>query len=375
MRVVQIDPLAYTPPYDHGLAAALAHHGHDVHLLTSRFLHGPVPKPEDYAREEVFLPLSGRLLGRAPRSPLRVPLKAVEYGPSALRLVRRVRSLAPDVVHVQWLPLPRVDRLWLRKLARGRPTVLTAHDVLPRRSRHLVDTWLSIFAAVHRVVVHSEGALEKLASLGVARAKLVRIAHPVFEAHDGRAPEPPSGSTLLFFGLIREYKGVDVLLRALPEIARHVPDARLVVAGDPLDPAEPLRALAVELGVEERIDWRLRFVPREELPGLMAEAAAVVLPYRQIDASGVLADAIGHGRPVVVSDLGHVGETVRRFAAGEVVPAEDPQALAAACVRLLSDGEALTAAFAGVEAARRALTWDAAAEEHERLYESIMRET
>jgi glycosyltransferase involved in cell wall biosynthesis len=334
-----------------------------------------VPEPEGYAREEVFLPLSGRLLGRSPRSPLRLPLKGAEYGPSALRLVRRVRSLAPDVVHVQWLPLPRLDRLWLRRLARDRSTVLTAHDVLPRRSRHLVDTWLSIFAAVHRVVVHSEGGLEELASLGVARAKLVRIAHPVFEAHDGRPPGPPSGSTLLFFGLIRAYKGVDVLLRALPEIARLVPGVRLVVAGDPLDPVEPLRALAAELGVEERIDWRLRFVPREELPGLMAQAAAVVLPYRQIDASGVLADAIGHGRPVVVSDLGHVGETVRRFAAGEVVPAEDPQALAAACVRLLSDGEALTTAFAGVEAARRALTWAAAAEEHERLYESILRET
>ena len=185
------------------------------------------------------------------------------------------------------------------------------------------------------------------------------------------APAAPNGTTLLFFGLIREYKGLDVLLRALPGIAQRVPDARLVVAGDPIEPVEPLQTLAAELGVAERVEWRLRFVPREEVAALMAAATVAVLPYRRIDASGVLADALGHGRPAVVSDLGQVGETVRRFGAGATVPPEDPAALAAACARLLEDREALAAAFAGVERARAALTWDASAEAHERLYEGL----
>jgi glycosyltransferase involved in cell wall biosynthesis len=75
----------------------------------------------------------------------------------------------------------------------------------------------------------------------------------------------------------------------------------------------------------------------------------------------------------VVSDVGAIGETVRRFGAGEAVPPEDPAALAAACVRLLSDDRRLAEAFAGVEAARKALTWDASAEAHEQLYDEIAR--
>jgi len=371
VRVVQVDPLAFTPPYDDGLSAALARRGHDVTLLTSRFLHGPTPAPRGYAREEVFLPLSGRLFAARPRSPLRLPLKAAEYGPSAWRATRRMRALRPDVVHVQWLPFPRLDRRWLGSLARGVPTVLTAHDVLPRRSAEQVDTWLEIFRTVSRVVVHSERSRDTLAGLGVDREKIEVVDHPVFDDPGGPPPAAPNGATLLFFGLIREYKGLDVLLRALPEIARRVPEARLVVAGDPVDPVKPLRALAGELGVAERVEWRLGFVPREEIAALMAAATVAVLPYRQIDASGVLADALGHGRPAVVSDLGQVGETVRRFGAGATVPPEDPAALAAACARLLGDREALAASFAGVERARAALTWDAAAEAHERLYESI----
>ena len=73
MRVVQVDPFASTPPYDDRLCAALARRGHDVHLLTSRFLHGPSPVPHGYRREELFLPVSARLFGSRPRTPLRLP--------------------------------------------------------------------------------------------------------------------------------------------------------------------------------------------------------------------------------------------------------------------------------------------------------------
>jgi glycosyltransferase involved in cell wall biosynthesis len=85
----------------------------------------------------------------------------------------------------------------------------------------------------------------------------------------------------------------------------------------------------------------------------------------------VLATAIGHGRPAVVSDVGSLGETVRDFGLGEVAPPGDERALAEACRRLLASPERLAAAFEGTRAARKALTWDAAAEEHERVYEEI----
>lgn len=362
MRVALLDPPSFTSPYDHALASALGRRGHDVTLLASPFAHGEVPVPDGYRREEVFLPLSSRLVRRSPRSRARLVLKGLEYAPSAVRLVRRVRALRPDVVHVQWLGVPRYDILWLRRVVEQRPTVLTAHDVLPRLERN-ARAWEEALARVDRVIVQSERALEQLAAVGVDRDRLVRIQHPVFES--GIEPSPPSGSTILFFGLIREYKGLDVLLRALPDI----PGARLVVAGDPVDPVEPLRCLAGELGVAERVEWRLRFLGEDEIGRVMEEATLVALPYRKIDSSGVLATALGHGRPAVVTDVGGLPDPIRDFGAGRVVQPDDAPALAAACTELLRDEAALAEAFRGTVAARQALTWDAAANAHEAAYE------
>jgi glycosyltransferase involved in cell wall biosynthesis len=364
VRVALVDPLAYTPPYDDALASALAERGHDVSLLTGPFLHGEVPGAKDYHREEVFLPVSGRLFRSAPRSPLRVPLKAVEYWPGTRRLLRRVAALDPAVVHVQWLPRPEVDLRWLRRVSAERPVVLTAHDVRPRRPRARA-AWPEVLQAVSTIVVHSLRAAAELEQLGVEPARIVQIRHPVFP---GEELPPPRGRTLLFFGLIRDYKGLDVLIRALPD----VPDARLVVAGDPVDPIEPARELARDTGVADRVEWRLGYLPDSVVRDSIAAAAAVVLPYRRLDSSGVLATAIGYRRPVVVTDVGSLGEIVREFGAGEVVPPDDAAALAAACTRLL-EPEALAAAARGAEAAARALTWAGAAAQHEQVYESVTR--
>jgi glycosyltransferase involved in cell wall biosynthesis len=371
MRIVLVDPLSYSAPYDHHLAEALARRGHDVSLLTSRFLFDDVPVPGGYRREELLLPLSGRLLRRAPRSRLRVLLKALEYGPSLVRLLRRIDALDPDVVHVQWLPQPRLDVRWLRRVARDRATVFTAHNALPRNPR-FIPARREALAIVDRIVVHSRTTVDELERLGVDRERIARIPHAVFGPAEGYEPVLPAGSTLLFFGLLRDYKGLEELVAALPAIAREAPEARLVVAGDPFDPVEPARRLAVELGVDGRIDWRLGFLPDGRIPELMAEAAAVVLPYRRIDSSGVLATAIGHGLPVVVTDVGALGEPVREFGAGIVVPPGDVPALAAACARLLTDPAAREEAFRGALAARGALSWNAAAEAHERLYRGIV---
>jgi len=368
VRVAIVDPASTTPPYDHNLAAALARRGHEVELLTSPFPFGPVPEPVGYRRDELFLPVSGRVLARNPRSRSRFVVKGLEYLPSVRRLSRRLRELEPNVVHVQWLALPRVDVRWLRDVAARTPTVFTAHHALPRDDGRGIDSRKRVYDAVQRVIVHSRRAVDELAAVGVDRARIAYIPHAAFDADAKDDPTPPTGRTLLFFGLLRAYKGVDVLVRALA----HVPDARLVVAGDPLDPVEPLQELARRVGVEDRIEWRLRFLPDEEVARLMHEATVVVLPYRRTDASGVLATAIGHGRPAVVSDVGSLGETVRDFGLGEVVPPGDELALAEACARLLDDPARLASAFDGARAARRALTWDVAAREHERVYEDVV---
>jgi glycosyltransferase involved in cell wall biosynthesis len=366
LRVVRIsiaDPVSYTIPYDRSLAGALAQRGHEVDLFTASFLFAELSPPDGFRQHDVFFTRSARVLRANPRSRLRFIVKGLEYVPSARRLEKEIARLDPDVLHVQWLGLPRYDLRWLERAARERPVVFTAHDVLPRRTADKLDLWRRVFATVDRVVVHGAGAVEQLAELGVERGKIVRIPHPVFAP--AREIGPPRGSTLLFFGLIRRSKGLDLLVRALPAVAREVPDVRLLVAGDPIEPAEPYRELARELGVSERIEWRLRFLAEGEIADAMEEAAVVVLPYRQIESSGVLATALGYGRPVVVTDVGSLGDTVHEAGAGGVVPPENPAALADVCVAQLREPVSVSGGDV--------FTWELAAEAHERMYAELAR--
>ena len=258
MRIALLDPPSYSPAYDHHLASALAARGHDVDLLTSPFSFGEAPKPDGYRRLELFLPLSSRLLRRSPRSRLRVPLKAAEYVPSVALLLGRLRRAKPEVVHVQWLPLGRRGpRLGPSAAASARAHRAQRPPAF-RRSGRRRATGASTTPST-AIVVHTRGGAEQLARFGVPAERVVRIPHGTFDTPG--SIEPPSGRTLLFFGLIRRYKGLDVLVQALAD----VPDARLVVAGDPLDPVEPTRALAAELGVADRIEWRLGYLPQAEV--------------------------------------------------------------------------------------------------------------
>jgi glycosyltransferase involved in cell wall biosynthesis len=351
VRVLLADPPAFTPPYDHELAAALARAGADVELVTSRFRFGAAPEPEGYRRREVFYPFSSRVFGR---SRLRVPVKVAEH-PLGLASLRRLRA---DVLHMQWLPAPELDAVFFRPHL---PSVFTAHDLLPRRTAQRIDLWRKLFARFDRIVVHSEHGRDTLAELGVERDRLRVIPHPVFPSEPERRDD---ARTVLAFGIIRPYKGLSDAIEAV----RRTGDARLLVAGDPLEPIEPYQADANGLDVE----WRLGYLPQPEIDRAFGDATVAVFPYRpELDQSGALLRALGAGVPVVAYDVGGIAEPVRRFGAGRVVAAGDVAGLAEAIHELLADDAALEQAREGARHAREELTWDAAAQAHLALYEEI----
>ncbi|HZT54328.1 MAG TPA: glycosyltransferase family 4 protein [Gaiellaceae bacterium] len=352
MQVLLADPPAFTPPYDHELAAALARAGAEVELVTSRFRFGDPPTPVGYRRRELFYPLSSRLFGR---SPLRLPLKAAEH-PLGLLALRRRHA---DILHVQWVPAPELDALLFRPHL---PSVFTAHDLLPRRTAHRRDLWRRLYARFDRVVVHSEHGRRTLAELGVEPDRLRVVPHPVFPSEPERRDD---GRTVLAFGMIRPYKG---LRDAIEAVRRLGEEARLLVAGDPLEPLDPYRAAADGLEVE----WRLGYLAPAEIDRAFGEATVAVFPYRpELDQSGALLRALGAGVPAVAYDAGGIAEPVRRFGAGRVVPVGDVAALAAALHELLADAAALDAAREGARRAREELTWDAAAAAHLAVYREI----
>ena len=351
MRVLLADPAAFTPQYDHELAAALATAGADVELATSRFRFGDAPAPDGYRRSELFYPLSGRLFRR---SRLRIPLKLLEH-PLGLTRLHAIRA---DVVHLQWLAAPPLDDRLLRLRA---PAVFTAHDLLPRRTASRRELWRRLLRRFDRVVVHSARGREALAELGVPADRMRVIPHPVFPSEPGRADD---GRTVLCLGVIRPYKGLDDAIAAV----KGVDGARLLVAGDPLEPVERYRAAAGPTA-----EWRLGYLPEAELDRALAEATVAVFPYRaELDQSGALLRALGAGVPAVVYDVGGLAEPVATYGAGRVAEAGNVEALAAAIGDLLGDPGALAAARAGAERARAGLTWDASAAAHLALYRELL---
>src|SRR5262245_3802887 len=345
--VVLPDPPAFTPAYDHELAAALARAGVSVELVTSRFRFGEVEPPDGYRRSEPFYPVSSRLFRR---SRLRLPVKVVEHVPGTAALLWR----KPDVLHLQWLAAPELDRVLLRPHS---PSVFTAHDLLPRRTAAKRGLWRELLRRFDRIVVHSERGQEALADLGVdARV----IPHPVFPSNPARSDD---GRTLLCLGTIRPYKGLADAIAA----ARKIEGAHLLVAGDPLEPLDGYRTAAGDVA-----EWRLGYLSRAELERALGEATVALFPYRpELDQSGALLQALGAGVPAVAYDVGGIADPIRRFDAGRIVAAGDVEALATAARELLGDPAALEAARAGARRARESLTWEASAKAHLALYEDL----
>jgi glycosyltransferase involved in cell wall biosynthesis len=364
VKVHVVDPSAYTPPYDHALCAALAHAGVDVELFTSRFPYAQPPTPDGYVRRELFY----RAARGAPASRGRRAIKLAEHLPDMLRY--RSAAAAAQLVHFQWLAVPALDR-WL--LPRGRPLVLTAHDVLAREASAVAQRSAQrrLYCRFDAVIAHSEhGRARLLGELGLPAALVHTIAHGAFE-HLTRVPaeplpaelEPTGAPVVLCFGLIRPYKGVDVLLEAWREVS----DAQLWIVGRPRFDIGALRAAA---GTNVR--WVPRFVSDGELAACFRRADLVVLPYREIEQSGVLATALAFGSPLVLSDVGGFGEVAAVGAARLVAPG-DPAALGAALVELLGDRAARERLSAAArELAAGEWSWRVVAERTKALYGSLL---
>ena len=363
MRVHLVDPSAFTPPYDHALAGALARTGLDVELHTSRFLYGPTPQPEGYRVVERFYGASRR--PRVRDTPARMAVKLAEHVPEMLAYRHAARRA--DIVHFQWLAVQPVD--WAL-LPNGRPKILTAHDVIPREPKPgQIAATRRLVHSMDAVVVHSEHGANRINSeLDVPKDRIRVIPHGAFDHYTriaNPAPLPPELAqtdkpVILFFGLLRPYKGIDVLLEAFQQ----VPDAELWIVGMPRMPIEPLEELAA------RAPGTVRFVPRfvtdDEIPAYFRRADVVVLPYREIDQSGVLYTALAFGKSLVLSSVGGFSEVAERHSAAKLVPPGDPQALATALNEVVADppGDDPCAAAA--------YSWDAIAEQHLALYRELL---
>lgn len=389
MRVKLIDPSAFTPPYDRALAAALARAGADVELITSEFLYGPVPPKAGYEVSlDFYRRTAARADGRAGRPMTRRRRKAMEQIPDMLRLRRKLDRQPPGpgpmVTHYQWLTMPDLDR---RLLSSRRPRVLTAHYILPNRpTAGQVRRARRLFGSMDAVVAHSRGGATRLVDeLGLPEDRVRIIPHGTFD-YLTRQPEemmlPPElkgaeGPVILFFGLLRPYKGIDTLLEACAALGESAGTGtggegrpELWIVGNPRMDLTELKARAAELPI--RVRWVNRFIEDAEIPEIMRHADVMVLPYREGEQSGVLYTGIAFGRAMVVSNLGGIGEVAREHEVARTVIPGDPEDLAAALAELIADRSARDALAArSAAAAADTFAWSRIAEQTLDLYRDL----
>jgi glycosyltransferase involved in cell wall biosynthesis len=367
MKVQLVDPSAFTPPYDRALAAALSRAGATVELLTSRFLYGAVPPAEGYRVDERFY---RRSAARGLDAPARVPFKAAEHVPDMLRFRRAADA---DVLHYQWLTMPALD---VHLLPKRRPRVMTAHYILPPGpTRRQVFSARRTFGAMDAVVAHSEHGAGRLRDeVGLDPAKVRVIPHGAFDYLTRLPEEKPlpseleeaEGPVILFFGLLRPYKGIENLLRAF----RQVKGAELWIVGNPRMDVAPLRALAAE--APGRVSFVTRFIDDAEIPAIFRRADLLALPYLDAEHSGVLYTGLAFGKPLVLSAVGGFPE-VAAAGAGRLVPPGDVGALATALSELVADEAARAElATAAARAAAGPFSWDETARLTLDLYRELI---
>ncbi|QGP78319.1 glycosyltransferase family 4 protein [Sphingobium sp. CAP-1] len=314
MKVAMLDPSLFTGRYDDSLCAALAGEGSEVTLFGRPMRATDAIAPQSYAYRPHFFRRSEALRARIGEGRAFRVAKAAEYG-----LTCALGDLSPliaaDLVHVQWLPLAPADRLMLNRLKGRAALVHTVHNadayhadagLQGRGYRALLD----LFDAL---IVHGDTTRAALVGQGVDPACIHVTPHPPMRLaaagpDDLAAIAAPTMPRLLFFGTIRPYKGVDLLIDACLQLWRAGHRFELALAGKPFMDVTPLTDAVTRAGFADRLITDFGFLTEGRLDAHMQRADMLVFPYRHIDSSGAFLSALHHGKAMVTSDAGMFGQ-------------------------------------------------------------------
>lgn len=294
---------------------------------------------------------------------------------SWFKAARYIARLEPDVLIFKfWMPFfaPAFGTIARRLGKRGAKTLVVVDNAIPHERRP-GDIVLGRYflRQAHGCIVMSEAVAQDLETLGVT-VPVRQIVHPIYDLFGPAIAQAearaslglsPEGPVLLFFGFIRAYKGLHVLLESMPRVVEALPGVRLIVAGEFYDDEAPYRAMIEQYGLQEHVQVCADYIPDDEVPVYFSAADVVVQPYVSATQSGVAQIAFHFDKPSIITDVGGLAEVVLHEKAGLVVPPEDPGALAEAIIRFFN--ESMQARLIeGVRQEKQKYSWD-------RLYEAM----
>jgi len=323
-----------------------------------------------------------RIYGRAGRW-----VRAYRYLCGSVNALARAVTHGEKICHLHLFSgeLEGAALVMLSKLC-GRKVIITVHDVesfSPVAISRTVIAW--VYRRADRLVVHNQVCKRELIEkLGVsaARVEVVPSGNYMNEAREGLScPQArraigigETNRVILFFGQIKEVKGLDILIEAIPAVARQIPEVTLLIAGRPWrDDFSSYERIIDGLGIRSRCVLHIRYIPNEELGLYFAAADVVVLPYRRIYQSAVILMAMSYGRPVVVSDLPGMTEMVTDGQNGYVFAQGSKDALAEQLVQVLQNERGREAVAArAMEYIRQNNGWEQIGIQTAMLYRAVL---
>lgn len=343
LRVAVIEPVGGHGGMDYsdvGLCGGLAKAGVETTLYTGSGI--PCDATLPFEVKATYL----GVYGSAPAW-----LRGIRYIRGSLRALVDARLGRKHIAHFHFFHVGPLEffNVILAKLL-GLRVVATAHDVQAFAKRWPLP-WIArkTYEISDRIVAHSKVSQKELiTALDVPRTKIYTIPHGNYLPFIGHIPPqeearsqigvPKNARVLLFFGQIKQVKGLDVLLRAMPEVIREYPETLLSIAGKVWkDDFRRYQSQIDALGITNNCVCHTRYIPNAATTNYYAAADIIVLPYRKIYQSAVLLMAMSYGKPVVVSDIEGMTEVVTDGVNGRVFSSSDPDALSAILVEMLSD--------------------------------------
>ena len=293
---------------------------------------------------------------------------------SWIRTARRVRRESPDIVILHhWMPFTAMSLGAIaRRLGKKKsfPIIAVCHNVVPHEKQ---AGWKilnrRLLRACDGFVVLSRSVLDDL-SMFTTNENKVFVPNPVYDIFGEPVDREeaarylgldPGERYLLFFGLVRKYKGLDLLLNAFARVKDEIEDLRLVIAGEFYEGKDEYMQMIADLSLRGHILLRDQFIPSGEVKYYFSLADLVVQPYRTATQSGISQIAYHFGVPMLVTDVGGLAEIVPDRKVGYVTPV-DEEAIAGAILDFFRNGRA--AEFRkNILSERKRFSWDAMREQ------------
>jgi len=263
----------------------------------------------------------------------------------------------------------------LRK--RGVRAISILDNVIPHEKRPGDDMLLRFFLRQNDgFVVMSETVKRDLLSIR-PDAVYERLEHPLYDHFGASIPRAEARhrlgigadeKILLFFGFIRGYKGLDIILKALPLLP---PDYRLVIAGEVYGSFSEYDDIIREYGLEDRIHRHVRYISDAEVPQFFCASDLCVLPYRSATQSGIIPIAYHFDLPVVITDVGSLTEMVQPYDTGLIAQEATPAAIAERILQFFNEPGRRELCAANIAKYKERHSWDSLAGGIGRLYERL----